>query len=239
MTFKKIIKISLGVIVFFTLPSALFFGFMYYKYNEALPEGSNPKKADRVAHNMLKSLNYEAYKNTSYIEWTFKKRHHFKWKKNEQFCEVYWKNIRVDLQLSNPKSSVVFINDIKVTNKKKGELIEKAVTYFNNDSFWLVAPYKVFDPGTARSLVSLENSEKKGLRVTFNKGGNTPGDTYVWLLQDNYKPYAFKMWTSILPIDGLEASWSDWTTTETGAELPSFHKLLVLGLEITDLKTAN
>ena len=40
------------------------------------------------------------------------------------------------------------------------------------------------------------------------------------------------MWTSILPIDGLEASWSDWTKTETGAQLPTFHKLLVIGLEI-------
>lgn len=47
------------------------------------------------------------------------------------------------------------------------------------------------------------------------------------------------MWTSILPIDGLEASWSDWKTTETGALLPSFHKLLFLGIEIDNLKTFN
>ncbi|GAL63195.1 hypothetical protein [Algibacter lectus] len=47
------------------------------------------------------------------------------------------------------------------------------------------------------------------------------------------------MWTSILPIDGLEATWSDWKTTETGALLPNFHKLMVLGLEIDHLKTSN
>ncbi len=45
------------------------------------------------------------------------------------------------------------------------------------------------------------------------------------------------MWTSILPIQGFPASWSDWTTTKTGAVLPTFHKLSMLGLEITGLKT--
>jgi hypothetical protein len=44
------------------------------------------------------------------------------------------------------------------------------------------------------------------------------------------------MWTSILPIDGLEATWENWITTESGAQLPSFHKLLFLGLEIEDIK---
>ena len=44
------------------------------------------------------------------------------------------------------------------------------------------------------------------------------------------------MWTSILPIGGLEASWSNWVTTESGAQLPNFHKLLFLGLEFDDVK---
>ena len=114
-------------------------------------------------------------------------------------------------------------------------LIEKAITYFNNDSFWLVAPYKVFDAGVERRLVKTQNN-KDALLVTYTTGGSTPGDSYLWLLDDNGKPTAFKMWTSILPIQGLEASWSDWTITESGAQLPSFHKLLILGLEIDDVK---
>jgi len=36
---KKILKIVAGVIIFFTLPSILFFGFLYFKYNEDLPTG--------------------------------------------------------------------------------------------------------------------------------------------------------------------------------------------------------
>jgi len=47
------------------------------------------------------------------------------------------------------------------------------------------------------------------------------------------------MWTSILPIDGLEASWTNWTTLDNGVLLPTFHKFMFFGLEITDIKTSN
>ena len=115
------------------------------------------------------------------------------------------------------------------------KLISKALKYYNNDSFWVLAPYKVFDKGTERKLVKTAKNNN-ALLVTYKSGGSTPGDSYLWLLDSDYKPKAFKMWTSLLPIDGIEASWSDWTTTESDAQIPSFHKLLFFGLEITDIK---
>ena len=83
MKFKKPLKIIIGLVVFFTLPSLLFFGFVFFKYNQDLPIGIEGEQADAIAYKMLDALDYEAYKNTNYIEWTFKKRHHFKWQKNE------------------------------------------------------------------------------------------------------------------------------------------------------------
>jgi len=232
----KIIKIILGVIVFFTLPTLLLFGYGYFKYNEDLPKGIAGKEANTLASNMLKTLNYEAYKKTNYIEWTFKKRHHYKWKKNENICTVFWKNNKVILNLNDNTKSIVYKNNILIAAKKAKPIIDKAVSYFNNDSFWLVAPYKVFDPGTTRYLVSLENN-KKGLLVTYGSGGSTPGDSYLWLFGKHGKPIAFKMWTSILPIGGLEASWNHWTTTTSAAQLPTFHQLLFLGLELDITQT--
>ncbi|AUS06817.1 hypothetical protein [Pseudotamlana carrageenivorans] len=233
----KVFKIIAGVIIFFTLPSLLFFGFLYFKYNEDLPTGVQGETADQLAHNMLEALNYEAYKNTNYIEWTFKKRHHYKWDKKNNICEVYWKSYRVVLDLNNKENTKVYIQGFINQSELAPELIEKATMYFNNDSFWLVAPYKVFDKGVERRLIK-ENG-KDALLVTYTTGGTTPGDSYLWLLDKNKKPTAFKMWTSILPIDGLEASWDHWKTTETGAQLPEFHKLLFLGIEITDIKGYN
>lgn len=235
---KKILKFITGAIIFLTLPSLLLFGFLYFKYNEDLPAGIQGEEADDLAHNMLDALNYEAYKNTNIIEWTFKKRHHYLWKKNENICEVSWKDYKVNLDLNDHTKSKVYIHSFIIDSELADELIEKAITYFNNDSFWLVAPYKVFDDGVERRLVKTDDN-KEALLVTYTSGGSTPGDSYLWLLDDNDKPKAFKMWTSILPIDGLEASWSDWTTTETSAQLPTFHKLLILGLEIEDIKGIN
>ena len=235
MKINKTIKIILGVVIFFTLPSLLFFGFVYFKYNEDLPVGIQGEQADALAHKMLDALDYEAYKNTNQLEWTFKRRHHYSWDKANNICEVYWKENKVILNLNDTDQSKVYIHSFKNESDMAKDLIEKAIRYFNNDSFWLVAPYKVFDAGVERRLVKTEHN-KVALLVTYTSGGSTPGDSYLWLLDVNGKPTAFKMWTSALPIDGLEASWSDWTTTESGAQLPIFHKFLFFGLEIDGVK---
>ncbi|MEP3836026.1 MAG: hypothetical protein ABJM36_00165 [Algibacter sp.] len=232
---KKVLKIIAGVVIFFTLPTLLLYGYMYITHNEDLPIGIQGEQADALANKMLNALDYQAYKNTNYIEWTFKKRHHYEWDKSKNICNVYWKQYKVVLNLNDTSKSKVYINNFINKSNMAQELIEKALSYFNNDSFWLVAPYKVFDKGVERRLVNINT--KEALLVTYKSGGSTPGDSYLWLMDNNGKPTAFKMWVSILPIEGLEASWSDWTTTETGAQLPTFHNFLFFGLEIDHLKT--
>ena len=233
---KKILKIIGGIIIFFTLPTILFFTFLYVKYNEELPTGTTGIAADQLATRMLNSLNYDAYKATDYIEFTFKKSHHYKWFKSNNTCEVYWKNIKVDLDLAQPKNSRVLISDIVYEGVEKQEYIDKALRFFNNDSFWLVAPYKVFDPGVERRVVTTTDN-KEALLVTYTSGGSTPGDAYLWHFNANGTPLSYQMWVNILPIGGLEASWNDWITTSTGAQLPTFHKLLAFGLEIEGINT--
>lgn len=231
---KKVLKIIGGIVVFLTLPTLLLFSFLYLKYNEVLPIGIKGEQAEQLATKMLNSLDSEAYKNTNYIEWTFKKRHHYKWKKNEGTCIVYWKEYKVNLNLKSPEKTKTYVHNFEVFGEQSKELNNKAISYFNNDSFWLVAPYKIFDEGTERSIVNLANG-KQGLLVTYNSGGSTPGDSYLWHLDNSGKPTSFQMWVDILPINGIEATWNDWTTTESGAQLPTFHKMMVLGLEITDI----
>jgi len=233
--YKKAGKIIGGILVFLTLPSLLFFGYLYFRYDEDLPVGSNPEQADVLAHKMLKALDYEAYQNTNYIEWMFRKKRFYKWKKDKQTCLVYWKDYKVDINLKDHALSKAYIHSFNAEGDIGKELIEKAINYFNNDSFWLVAPYKVFDEGVERRVVNLDNGNQ-GLLVTYTKGGSTPGDSYLWHLDNKGKPTSFQLWVSTLPIDGLEASWTDWVTTESGAQLATSHNLLFFGIEITDIK---
>ncbi len=226
---KKALKIIVGVIIFFTLPSILLFGFAYFKYNEELPHGVAGKEADALAQNMLNTLNYQAYQNLDYISWTFKKRRHYQWHKSQETCDVFWKNYQVHLNFRKRTLSIALRNNIAVEGESGEQLIESAFQYFKNDVFWLTAPYQVFNKGITRKLVTTSQN-KNALLVTYKSG-----DSYLWQFDDTGKPLNFKMWTSKLPINGIEASWNNWKTTKSDVQFPTFHKFLFFGMEITDI----
>ncbi len=237
MRIGKIVIILGKLVLLLAVLGVCFYGFLYLKYNEDLPTGLQGVEADALANKMLVALNYEAYKNTLSLEWTFRNKNRYNWNKKEGICEVFWKDYKVVLALNNPEESTAFVHNFEVHDQQASDLIQEAINNFNNDSFWLVAPYKVFDPGTERRLINFTNSEP-GLLITYTSGGSTPGDSYLWKFDTSGKPISFKMWTSKISIKGLEASWDNWITTETGAMLPSHHKILFLTLNMGDVKTA-
>ena len=127
------------------------------------------------------------------------------------------------------------VNELPYNAEKKEEFIRAAEAKFNNDSFWLVAPYKVFDAGVERRLVKI-NKDENALLVTYTSGGTTPGDSYLWYLDKNHRPVGFEMWVDIIPIGGVHASWDQWKKTRNGAYLPLSHQVLFLDLLIDKLK---
>lgn len=223
-----------AVIVFF-LSLLSIIGFIYFQYEQAMPTGKQGVEADRLAKKMLIALNYEAYKEIDYLEWTFKAKRHFKWYKSQGFCVVEWENISVKLNLNNTSSSMVKVNGKPYSGPEKHRFVRYAKAKFNNDTFWLVAPYKVFDKGVERRLVQLDD-DQQGLLVTYTIGGTTPGDSYLWRLDKNYVPLAFQMWVDLIPMGGLTATWEAWTQSSNGAYFPGRHRILLLDLGITGLK---
>lgn len=232
---KKLLKIiltSLGVL--------LAIGQLYaLSIHQSLPKGTQGPEAEALAHKMLKAINHKDYKTTRFLEWSFRNNtHHYKWDKKKGIVEVRWSDNRVLLNLAKPGKSKVFQKDQELKGEKVESLVEKAIEKFNNDSFWLVAPFKVFDKGTSRSIVPLDDGSK-GLLVTYSEGGSTPGDSYLWKLNPNGFPNAFQMWVKIIPIGGLEASWDDWILTDTGAYLPKSHKFGPITMGLGNVKGYN
>lgn len=221
---KKKFKIVGLLFLFLILAGAVFF----VSKNEALPTGKKGKAADALATKMLQAINYDAYINTEVLEWSFRNKHHYKWFKKQHRIRVSWDKNVVDLNTISPAKSKVFIDNQEIDNPG---LIAKATAYFNNDSFWLVAPYKVFDPGTERRIV--QHQGKDALLITYTSGGTTPGDSYLWILEESGQPISFKMWTQIIPIGGVAASWSALRTTESGILLPTSHTLSLFGMKLS------
>jgi len=226
----KTLKIIVLLIVFVAL---LILGY-FYANNEDLPTGKQGIEADALANKMLTAINNDAYKTTRYIEWSFRGKHYYKWDKQNNIVEVSWDENKVILHTKTPHKSEVFINGKQTF---RVELVDKAIKIFNNDSFWLVAPHMVFGDGIERRLVQHEN--KDALLITYKSGGSTPGDSYLWILDDNGLPISYKMWVSIIPTGGMDATWSDWITTDSGTKLPKTHKLMKGEINMGDVKGYN
>jgi len=227
---KKLFKL-LGILF---LLAAIGYGILYYLYNEPLPTGESGPEADALAYRMFDALNYKNYNNTKVLEWSFRGDHHYIWNREKEIVTVSWDDIVVQLDLITPSSSTAAINNVPVAYEKTQDLIEKAQSYFNNDSFWLVAPFKAFDRGTERYLVDMEDGSE-ALLVTYTQGGDTPGDSYMWIIEPSGRPKSFKLWTKIIPIGGAEATWEEWVKTESGVFLPTQHKLGPLSISMGEV----
>jgi hypothetical protein len=211
---------------------------LYFSLHKKMPEGNPGAEADNFALQIQKAVQHDKYLNTDYIQWTFRNKNHYLWNKKSGKVEVTWEDYKAKLDLKNHQNSTITKDNQPIESAEKDKLLEKALSYFNNDSFWVVAPHKLFDEGVTRKLVTLENGSK-GLLITYGSGGTTPGDSYLWKVDQNYLPKSYQMWVSLLPIGGIEATWEDWTSAESGAYLSQQHKLLGFGIPVSNLKAWN
>ena len=179
--------------------------------SEPLPEGEKGPKAEQLADRMLEALNDEAYQELDVIKWSFPRGHHFVWNRKEDSVEVKWSDYEVVFKTKTLDGQAYHQGE-KLEDDDKRSAIDDAWTLFANDSFWLVAPFKVRDSGTTRSYVETEDGP--GLLVTYSSGGVTPGDSYLWVLDESYRPKYWKMWVSIVPVGGLKFIWEDWEEKE-------------------------
>lgn len=211
----------------------LFVGYLIF--NEAKPNGTSGPKADALAEKMLVALNKPAWDRLRYIRFTFSNRNHYSWDKQNNRAVIESGSSRVIMNL-NDQTGLAFEEEKQIEGKAKQEALAAAWSNWCNDSFWLYAPYKVFDPNTVRSIVKTEDGSE-GLLIDYQGGGTTPGDSYLWVLDENNLPKEWKMWVKIIPLGGLKTSWEDWTSVATGAKIAQKHMLQSMNISITNLKS--
>ena len=211
---KKLLRILGYILGFFFL--AIFIAWLFL--NEKEPTGQLGPEADRMAELMMASVDKTAWDSTRWLQWDFPGGHNYLWDKKRNLVRVTWGMNEVLLN-TKTVSGKAYHGGEPAANPDKP--IQTAWSYFCNDSYWLNPVVKAFDPGTERSIVEVDGRE--ALKVQYTSGGVTPGDSYVWILDKNNRPEAWKMWVKIIPIGGVHNSWEGWQKLGTGAWVASTH----------------
>lgn len=200
--------------------------------NEPLPELRPSPEADQLARNMMAAVHVDAWQSVGAISWSFGGRRQHLWDRQRQLARVVWGDNLVLLDLET-RLGIAVTPDGEVRGPERSRLEKIAWSHWCNDSFWLNPIAKLFDEGASRGLVEIDG--ETALLVRYNSGGVTPGDAYLWFVDSDGKPTRWKMWTSILPFGGVEASWDDWMTLGSGALISTRHKTALFELELTDI----
>ena len=226
---STILKITFGLIGILLLVWLL----LFFRYHEPVPEGHQGDVCRSVVDRMFKAVNQPAWVETKYVTWTINEGNRYLWDKKENHVRVSWDNYVVFLK-PDEKDGIVMKDGIVVGDD--GQVISTAYSKFINDAFWLCAPMDVKSKNIDLSFVDL-NIDQDGLMAHYINGGDTPGDTYVWYINQEGFPTRWKMWVSLFPVGGVDFHISDWVQLSSGAWLPTKHRSLIFDVVISDLSS--
>lgn len=151
------------------------------------------KTKDLVAQCEKSMGGQKAYNKTRHISWTFFGSRTLWWDKNTG-----------DVRIENPKDKTVILWNSQTSKGKASvngteinagedldKLMTKAERTWINDSYWLVMPFKLNDPGVNKKYLG-EKETAAGktadvIELTFNEVGVTPQNKYhIYFDQDSH-----------------------------------------------------
>lgn len=218
------------------LPALGFLFALWTGCGTAQPDGVVDARADDLARQMKESVDADAWRRTGAITWTFADRNNHLWDRRRMLARVRTDDVEVYIDLRT-KTGVALQDGVRLEGRRRDDAVQKGYESWVNDSFWLIATNKAFDPGTTRLRVPQDDGGD-ALLVRYGSGGVTPGDAYLWHLDDNGRPTSWQMWVSVLPLDGVKATWEGWVELPTGAWVSTERKLALFTIEITELDAA-
>ena len=205
--------------------------------DKPLPQGIEGSRAEALAQKMLKAINDTAWQQVEAVKWNFDGRHQLLWDKKRHFAKVEWDENLVIIDCDSQKGFAFKKGSLVEDLDEKSNLLKKAYFIWANDSYWLNPVSKIYDNGVTRKYVETED-ENGALLVTYSSGGVTPGDSYLWYVDENGLPYKWEMWVKIVPINGLKTTWEKWGNYN-GILISTQHKLGPITTQILDIEMVN
>lgn len=153
---------------------------------EGFNTADSDEKAIQLADAVMEAMGgRNAWENTRHIKWNFFGRR-----------TLYWDKQAHLLRLEVPKDSIVVLLDLnKGTGKvaKAGKEIQEeepkaywlksARSIWNNDSYWLLMPFKLKDAGVTLKYIGQDSMDSgapsQTLALSFREVGDTPNNKYI------------------------------------------------------------
>ncbi|MBL8863204.1 MAG: hypothetical protein JNK02_14505 [Planctomycetes bacterium] len=184
--------------------------------SDSLARGSD-ERAVAIAEEVLRALGgADAWDETRVVAWTFFGRRNHVWDKSSG---DYRLEEGSKVVLMNLESGVgrVFDGGVELADPAAvAQELARAKSVWINDSYWLVMPYKLFDPGVR--LFDAGEEEREGgakadvLRVEFEDVGDTPDNAYEVLVDRQTK--LVTGWRYFQrrddPAPRIETPWAGW-----------------------------
>ena len=180
-----------------------------------------PPTPEQLAQEVMQALGgKEAWDNTRFIRFTFAGRRTHWWDKHtgRHRIEGQTQDGKKFLVLENvnTKEGTVWVDGQKAEGDQAKEFLERAYGAWINDTYWLIMPYKLQDPGVNLSYVGEETIDGKKydkLLLSFNNVGLTPGDRYWAYI--NHDTHLMDRWAYVLQSmeQGAEPTawrWEGW-----------------------------
>ncbi|MEM7049000.1 MAG: hypothetical protein AAF604_05045 [Acidobacteriota bacterium] len=152
------------------------------------PVHADDARAHEIADRVLDALGgAEAWEQTRYLTFDFVGRRSHSWDRYEGRYRLEGQNREgqqyVVLMDLDDKQGRAWQDGEEVRGEALDEMLENAWAAWVNDTYWLLAPYKLRDPGVNLSWDGEETLDGKTydkLLLTFGEVGLTPGDRY-WI----------------------------------------------------------
>jgi hypothetical protein len=115
----------------------------------------------------------------------------------------------------NTKLGRAWVNGVAVEGAEKEKRIEAAYGRFINDTYWLLAPWKIFDPGVNLTYDGEKPCPGGGtcdvLKLSFEGVGLTPKDVYwLWITKDGRRMLQWQYVLGGASDPPTTAAWKDW-----------------------------
>ncbi|MEL6676085.1 MAG: hypothetical protein AAFR61_28015 [Bacteroidota bacterium] len=186
-------------------------------------EHSDPQ-AIAIADEVMEAMGgFEAWANTSVLQWTFFGRRQHWWNKQSG-----------DVRIVSPRDSMVYLYNLfsKEGSVYQGKnalpadslpkYLKRAESIWINDSYWLVMPFKLKDSGVTLTYIG-EDTTLAGvaadvLELRFKEVGDTPQNKYqVWVEK---APRLITQWSFYRDVNDTEPGFvTPWIEYQTHGEI--------------------